>query len=175
MKKFETYFKIPLLTFFGGICGAMGGADNSSKAIRRILLPLSYSGLLYQQTENILSFLLMSLSGILSMGYGIPDQSDTGSTLGKFWYKIFKGSHFWSDIFTRGTIGIFEIIILTIVPFLKSNWKNYILCSCIVLISNIFISWQNLGTYQLFNRKLSWSETILYGLITLSVVYLILQ
>jgi hypothetical protein len=154
---------------FGGLCGAVGGADNSSKSIRRILLPLTYSGYMYQQTENIMSFLLMFFSLAFSMGYGIPDETDKGSVLGRFWYKITNKNHSLSDIFTRGTIGITEIIILTTIPLLYKNWIPYIVSSAIILLANICVSWRNLGCVTMFNRKLLWSEIMLYGFISLAI------
>ena len=73
------------LPFFGGIMGAMGGADKSSKSMRRIFIPFALTGYAFIQLEHILIITIMSLAGVLSLGYGIPDETDEGSFLGRFW------------------------------------------------------------------------------------------
>ena len=46
--KIGTFF-IPIL---GGFYGALAGAENGNKALRRIMIPFMLFGLAYQQTEN---------------------------------------------------------------------------------------------------------------------------
>jgi hypothetical protein len=54
---------------------------------------------------------------ISSIGWGIPSVNDSGSTLGKFYYKLFKGNELLTNIATRGTIygGILFCFLIAIV------------------------------------------------------------
>jgi len=170
IKKLSSLF----IPFFGGIFGALGGADNSSKKFRRILIPLALFGYAFIQLENIYTITILSLIGVLSMGYGIPDNTDEGSFLGRLWYKLFKQNHFLSDIFTRGTIGLLESLCLISIPIIKHNWIIYLFCSLGIILVNSLISWRNWGQYELFNKKLNWSETITYFGLTLFAMLMII-
>jgi len=162
-----------LLPLFGGICGAMGGSENSNKAIRRILIPLALVGLAYQQTENPLVITIMIMCGFLSMGYGIPGIGDNGSALGRFYYNLFHQNHHLVDIFTRGTIGLLIGLSLISIPLIKKNWIVYIIGVLCIILVNALISWRNFGVYTLFGKELSWVETITWGLITLFAVIIV--
>lgn len=171
---FNKLSTVVLMPVFGGICGTMGGSENSNKAMRRILIPLSLVGLAYQQTENPLVITIMSMCGVLSMGYGIPGGDDKGSFLGRFYYKLFKGNHKLTDIVTRGTIALIIGVSLISIPLIKHNWLIYGLCSLGIILTNSIISWRNLGQYALYKKQLNWSETITWGLITLFATIVII-
>jgi hypothetical protein len=160
-----------LLPITGGILGAMGGAGK--KSLRRIYIPLLLSGLAYVELEHIAVISIMSMCGFLSMGYGIPDPTDEGSALGRFFYKLFKSNHKLADIAVRGVIGKLIALSLISVPILKHNWLVYGLCSLGIILTNTLISWRGFGTYKLFNKELSWVETITWGLITLFATIII--
>lgn len=170
-KKISSYLIVPCC----GIMGALGGADNSSKSLRRIFIPFALFGFAFTQLENIYVITIMFLSFVFAIGYGIPDATDEGSALGRFWYKFWNKNHRLADIFTRGTVGVLASLALISIPVLKHNWKIYVLCSLGIILTYAFISWRNLGQYRLFNRNLNWSETLTYGLITLFTVILILK
>ena len=161
------------LPIMGGILGALGGAERSNKAFRRVFIPLALSGYAYVNLENIFVFTIMSMCGAFSIGYGIPDNGDEGSALGRFWMKIFKNNHLLADIFTRGTIGLLIALSLISIPIIKENWFIYILCGLGICSVYTYISWRNLGQYRLFGKDLNWSETLTYGLITLFAVLII--
>lgn len=156
-----------LLPIIGGFLGAWGGTDNSSKIYRRIYIPLLLTGCAFGELENIFVFTIMSMAGAISMGYGIPDETDNGSFLGRFWLKLFKNNHLLANIFTRGTIGLLIGLSLISIPILKHNWLVYIVGYLGICMVNALISWRNFGSYHLFNKELSWVETITWGLITL--------
>ena len=92
----------------GAICGLLGayaGADGTSKAWRRYGIPLVLTavGALFLHWWALL---FMFLPVVLSRGYGIPDPTDEGSTLGKFFYKIVKGNSFLANLYVRSVIGL---------------------------------------------------------------------
>jgi len=163
-----------LLPFCGGIMGALGGADNSSKSIRRIFLSFALFGYAFTQLENIYVITIMFLSFVFAIGYGIPDSTDEGSSLGRFWYKVWNKNHRLADIFTRGTVGVLASLALISLPVLRNNWFMYVLCSLAIILTYALLSWRNLGQYRLFNRNLNWSETITYFGLTLFTVILII-
>ena len=162
-----------LFPIIGGIIGAWGGADNSSKIYRRIYVPLLLVGCAFGELENVLVFTIMLMAGVISIGYGIPDETDEGSFLGRFYYRLFKKNYTLANIFTRGTIGLLIGLSLISIPLLKNNWLVYILGCFSICMINALISWRNLGSYHLFDKELSWVETITWGLITLFVVLII--
>jgi hypothetical protein len=163
-------FLIPIL---GGLLGAIGGSGN--KGARRIGIPLLLSGYAYYRTENIFTLSIMTMAGVLSLGYGIPepDGSDEGSALGRFWYKIFKGNHLLADVFTRGTIGVLIALSMISVPIINKNWVIYGLCSLGIILVQTLISWRGIGEFILFNKKLSKIEFFTWGLITLCAILII--
>jgi hypothetical protein len=166
----------------GALLGAIGGAGN--KSARRIGIPFSITGLAYLQLESIFVLTIMSMAGALSIGYGIPKfeehggsilpiEVDSGSAIGRFWYKLFNQNHLLADIFTRGTCGLFISLSLISIPIIKYNWLIYGLCSLGIILTESLISWRNLGSYKLFGKELSWVETITWGLITLFATLII--
>jgi hypothetical protein len=168
MKKLLNKLSTLLLPIAGGLLGALGGAEDSNKAFRRILIPLSLSGFAYVNLENFFVFTIMIMAAPISMGYGIPSSpNQTESKIGTFYYNLFHQNHLLADIFTRGTIGLLIAISLISIPIIKHNWLIYLWCSLAIVMVNAFLSWRNFGQYTLFNRKLNWSETLTWGLITL--------
>lgn len=157
-------FTIPLI---GGWAGAFGGADKTSKGWRRILIPGLLTSYAYSNTESIFVVTIMSMVGALSLGYGIPGEGDSGSSLGRFYYNLFKQNHKLADLFTRGTIGLLIALSLISIPIIKHNWLMYGLGSLGIILINALISWRNFDSYILFKKELSWVETINWGYITL--------
>lgn len=174
IKKIFNKVGIYIIPTLSGWLGAFGGADKTSKAWRRFAIPGLITSFAYGNTESILTITIMSMSFPLSKGYGIPNGNDEGSSLGRFYYKLFKGNHLLADIFTRGTIGLLIGISLLSIPIIKSNWVIYGIGVLIITLINAFISWQNFGTYNLFKKELSWVETINWGLISLISILIII-
>lgn len=169
-------FFIPIL---GGLLGAIGGSGN--KPARRIGIPFITAGYAYSNLHNLWVVTIFSMIGALSIGYGIPDENfltdptkDSGSTLGRFFYNLFKKNHLLADIFTRGTIGFLIALSLLSIPIIKGNWIVYGVCSVGIILTNALLSWRNLGVYKLFNKELSWVETLTWGLISLFATLIII-
>lgn len=172
-----------ILTFLnssiGGFLGAFAGADKTSKNWRRYCIPGLIISNAYNYTQNLWVLLIGIMIGILSLGYGIPDSTDEGSTLGKFWYKIgtrigLGGSviALFSNLCTRGTISIGLVFSLLILPLIKGNWVIYGWGSLIFIIIFITLSWRDLGQFTLLKKKLLWCDFIVY--FTLVILSLIL-
>ena len=151
----------------GAILGALGGADKGSKLFRRIGIPVLLVGQAYVTLENIYVLIIMTMSGWLSMGYGIPENGDEGSALGRFWFHLFSNNANLANYFTRGTIGLSIALSLLVIPILKHNWVVYLIGSLCIVLVQALISWRNLGQYTLFKKQLNWSDTIVYFVITL--------
>jgi hypothetical protein len=165
-------------TFWGsilsGLLGALGGAERSSKLFRRFFLPLMIAGEAYRVFHSwyVLSIFLMSL--VFSIGYGIPDETDAGSPLGRFFYALFKHNMVLANIFTRGTIGCLIGLTLAPISLLTHNYILYIIG--LYLIQTIFavFSWQDLGGFEFQGKRLIFAEFIPYatvGLVAFSLIY----
>ena len=163
-----------IIPFLGGWLGALGGADKSSKLYRRILIPGLITSYAFSCTESLLVILIMTMCVPISKGYGIPDETDEGSSLGRFFYKLFKGNKLLANIFTRGTLGTWIGVSMFPIPIIKHNWLSYFLGIIAITIINATISWRNLGSYKLFGKQLIWSETLTWGLITLCAILVII-
>ena len=162
-----------ILPLLGGLLGAWGGADGTSKAWRRIMIPIIITGLAFMKTESFLTVTIMLMIFALSRGYGIPGVGDAGSSLGRFWYNLFNQNHFLADVFTRGTVGVMICLTLLSTPIIRKNWLVYGLACLGIIAVQSFVSWRNLGTFQLFGKMLTWSEAITWGMVTLAAVCMI--
>jgi len=167
IKKLFNYLKSIIISLTCAPLGAFAGADGTSKAWRRIGIPFVITGLAWNYLHHWSVFSIFSMIAILSLGYGIPDNTDNGSPLGRFFYRVFKGNHFLSDIFTRGTIGFLICLTLLSIPLIKSNWIIYIIGSLVIKNVYVWLSWRDLGTFILKGKRMIWSEAITYGTIGL--------
>lgn len=171
----------PFIVIFAGVLGALGGADNSSKSYRRILLPLILAGYSWSRLDNWLAFSILALSGVLSIGYGVPDAGDEGSGLGRIIAKLLKydpnchGAYqeLAVNMIVRGVIGLLSCACLVIIPILMCNWITYLVATALIVAVYSTISWRDLGRYKLFNRNLLWSETLTYSTLALGAVLLL--
>jgi len=177
LKKLQNLFNRIYSFIFPGLAGLFGsltGSENGKKMLRRFFIPASITSLAFSKTESILTLSIMSMMGFFSMGYGIPGMGgDAGSKLGRFFYRLTKQNHLLSDLLTRGTIGLGVSISLISVPIIKQNWLIYGISSLAIILAYALISWRGLGQFTLFNKKLNWSEFILYTIIALASVILI--
>ena len=172
---------IILLSLIGGLLGAYAGAYKTSKACRRYGLTILYTVYALIGLWNLLALLIVSIFYPLSRGYGIPtppilpdvDPGDYGSTLGRFWYRVFKSDYLYSDIFTRGTIGLMCVLSVIIIPILKGNWLEYFLYGTIVICSWGFVSWGALGIFKFLKKDLCWADMINYSLMTYCILKII--
>jgi len=174
--------KLPLLifSFIGGLLGAFGGVENTSKVWRRLGIPLliTLSALCIMRNWWVLS--IMSMSGVFTIGYGLPcfypGWEDKGSKLGQFWYyTVLKRGYnetktnFLANILTRTTVGLLIGISVISIPILKGNWLIWGLCSLGIIGVFSFISWKDLNTFKIFKKDLLWSEFITYSITTLLI------
>ena len=169
----------------GGLLGAFGGADNSSKLWRRLGIPLLISVLSFIIIKRWEVLSIMSLYAVLTIGYGIPsppilpdiDPGDEGSPLGRFFYNLFhmnwKYQEVRANIFTRGTIALLSCLTFLYIPIIKSNWIIYIVGSIITILVYATLSWKTLGSVTIFGKSLIWSEIIPYSTLTIFAMFLI--
>lgn len=167
----------------GGMLGAWGGADGTSKAWRRVGLTILYTvyGILMLRSFWALSIGLVFIP--LTFGYGIPDpitydKPDKGSNIGRFWYKVFKiypeyKRHFRADLATRSTVALIIMTSIIIVPILKGNWGQYFLYGLAVVSTFAFLSWRGMGTFEFCGKKLGWAEMVVWSITTFSIIKII--
>lgn len=160
-----------------GFLAAWTGAGGQ-KFLRRYIIPviLTVIGLFIIKRFDIL--LLMAYCIPLSLGYGIPDPPDKGSMIGKFWYKLLKTDR-KAAIATRGTIGIIEAVIISVIPFIYGNagaWALWAWASTLVIANNIL--WGDLvdneGEVKIFGKQLLIEEFLIHGLNSVLIVALML-
>ncbi len=162
-------FIIVLSTLIAGFLGGLSGADNSSKFYRRIALPLLLYivGLIYQ---NYYSVFILAWCGVLSLGYGVPDATDEGSVLGRFFYKICKKNQWWTNFAVKLCLGIFfSLALIPIAILSKSTPLLFITIPLAILSQVIFGSLINgLGEITLFKRKILIIEIARYATLFLA-------
>jgi hypothetical protein len=114
----------------GGALWKAGGTIN--KNYRRIGFSLVLSFLCYKQTNNFLASLFTFLISFtaLSIGYGIPDNTDEGSALGRFWFKI-TSNYNWTRILVRLTCGLAYACVF--IPLLLTNYEESKLIQALLL------------------------------------------
>jgi len=160
---------IAIFSLIAGILGGLSGADNSSKFFRRIALPLSLYiiGLIYQ---NYYSVFILAWCGILYIGYGVPDETDKGSVLGRFFYKICKRNQWWTNFMVKLCLGIlFSLVLIPIAIFNKSINLLWITAPLAVLSQVLFGSLiKGLGEITLFKRKILIIEIARYATLFLA-------
>jgi hypothetical protein len=164
-KKIITFFT----SIFGGLLGAWGGAKGTSKGWRRYGIPgiLNVLGVGFKKFK---SFFIWIWSGIASIGYGIPDSTDEGSTLGKFWYKILKGNHKATDIAVKGTIGFLYALVLGIIGFFQGSFNLVKITAPLAILSHIVFGgiWHPTWKFKIFGKELLLDEFLRYFTLTLA-------
>lgn len=169
MKKLKKSIILFFTAIIGAILGALGGAEKSSKLFRRICIPilLLLVGILF---KNYIAILIALYIPIFYLGYGIPCKGDSGSALGRFWYRIFKKSNFLADISVKATIGFLFSMVLTIIAILKHNTQFLLVTIPITILSHVVFGalTQNLNMIKLFGKKLNGVELARYFFLTLA-------
>jgi len=168
---------IIIISIINGIFGALTGAG-VGRYFRRYLIAIILTSIALIIQYNPLLFFLLGIIICLSMGYGIPCESDPKpSMLGKFWYEYFSIYHMkqelLANIFTRGTIGLLIALFCICIPLIKHNWITYITCSIGIILTFSLLSWRDLRVYELFGLQLLWSETVTYGIMSLMILIMI--
>lgn len=166
-----------------GLLGSYAGADGTSKAIRRIGIPLFLSVFVSIYFRSLYGLFLLLLVIPFIQGYGIPCHNDKGSKLGSFWYNLIKKYKLnykeievqnLASILTRATIGTIISIILIVLPIINNNWVIYLLISFSIVLIYSTLSWRGLGNFSFFKKELTYSEFYVYFCIGLGVSLLTL-
>jgi len=175
MKKFFKWFGLGTLI---GFLGAWGGADETSKAWRRIVIPILIMALAFLRLHHWSCILIMSMAWFLASGHGIPSAWDKGSTLGKFFFGLVSKftqnltkQRFLANFMTRGTNAMGCCISLLPIPILKGNWVIYGIGSVIIFFTFALISWRDLGVFYFKGKYLLWVDMICYSILgTVSII-----
>ena len=165
MKKLLEYLKKLkyLLPLIGAYLGALGG--QGVKEWRRVVLPIIFSIIGALSLWSYWGILLGTFGIWVAIGYGIPSGTDSGSTLGRFWYNLLNQNHHLADIFTRGTIGFGMCLTGLVCPILKQNWIMYALGCLLIMVGQTVFSYRGWGEVNIFGNNLLVSDLINYGLI----------
>ena len=152
-----------LLPLVGSFLATMAG--QGFKYLRRFVLPIILATIGVICLGSLWGITLGFFGVFTSIGYGIPDPTDIGSTLGRFWYRILKGKHAITDVFVRGTIGLGLCLTGLVCPILKGNWLMYFIGCCLIMIGQTVFSYRGWGFIPFKGKELLWSDLINYGLI----------
>lgn len=169
-----------LLGLIAGFLGALGGTDGISKAWRRIGIPIFIMIIAFIKVWHWSCIFIMSMSGFLSMGYGLPSLTDKGSTLGRFCLKIASRiaknetkRHFIANLLTRGILALGYCLSLLPVAILRHNWIVYIIGNIGVILTFAWLSWRNLGYFKIKDKTIILSEFIPYSVLGIFAIILI--
>lgn len=84
----------------------MGGSGNYSRYWRRAGVAGLVTLKCLWDTKSFWALVTYPLAfGAYTLGYGLPDATDSGSALGAFWYKLFK-NQLWALVATRTTVAL---------------------------------------------------------------------
>lgn len=178
MSKIINSIKSVTTSLVSAFLGAFAGAEGTSKNWRRFLIPFALAGLAYGHLSNFWVITIMVMMGAFSMGYGIPDFSDDGSALGRFWYNLFSFTDITrrtllANVFTRGTIALMVNLSLISIPLIKGNWIIYGIGCLFIKLAYTTCSYRDLNGVWIKNKYLLWSDLIVYGTIGLVTSILI--
>jgi hypothetical protein len=160
-----------------GLLGAIGG--QKWRWVRRFIFPAIITIYTLLVVHNIWCTTIYSISIWLSLGYGIPDATDKGSFLGRFYWNYFRSNNLWANILTRGTIGLLISISMLSVPILRGDWLHFLLGSVLIITVWAGLSWRSLGELpvKLFGNelKLLWVDILCYGITTCGILIIVNQ
>lgn len=111
-----------------------GGISGGNKLFRRLGVPtVLCTAFVF---SHGMPFALASISAVLSfavlsLGYGIPDATDEGSHIGRFWLRILH-DYQEADFMSRFTIGI--LLGLSFFPLCLNNVLFYVIGCCILCL-----------------------------------------
>jgi hypothetical protein len=146
-KVFANIGFIALIAFLG----AEGG--QGVKWVRRFILPAIVTIYTYFLLHNIWVLTVYSMSGALSFGYGIPDagyptnpNADSGSFIGRFFWKLFKKNNTLANSASRAVIAILISASMLSVPILKGTWLSFIIGAILIITIWATVAWRNSGS-----------------------------
>lgn len=158
-----------IISALAGLLGALGGAAKSSKTYRRFLIPVILL-ILGLCLKNYSSALILLWIGVLSLGYGIPDETDKGSALGRFWHKICIKNHFWTNFCVKLTLGILFSLILFIIALIRKPLCVFFISAPIAIASQVVFGAliKGLGEFNFFGKKIIGIELARYATLALA-------
>lgn len=141
------------LIFIVAFLGSLGG--QGIKEVRRFILPAVVTIYAYFLLQNIWVLTIYLMAFPLSIGYGIPDATDEGSAIGRFFYKMFHNSALWANVFTRGFVGLLISLSMLAVPILKGTWISFLVGSALIIGVWGAVSWRGFGSIpvKLFGKE----------------------
>jgi hypothetical protein len=170
---------ILLASAASGLASAWTGSGGE-RYWRRFIVPAGSALFGILAMWSLWPVLLMARCGPNSMGYGMPSPDDPKpSVLGKFWTNVFNGDLKKGSIFTRGTIGVMEMISCLIVPIVSPHWWAWILW----IIFGGLIVWNGIwwgaikekeGQFLFRGRMLNWEEFALEAIDTALILILVI-
>jgi len=182
-----TLFKSLLIVLIGLTCGLLGsisGASGSKPFYRRILIPMILASLatvvlvMKFGATGYWGITVMSLAGAFSLGYGIPDSTDEGSSIGNFWFYLCDKNHKVANILTRATIGLAESFALLSIPIIAHIYVYYLIAIVLLVGANVLFGAiiDDEGTFYFFGLTCLWEEFYIYsaiGVIVANFIFLI--
>jgi hypothetical protein len=155
--------------------GSLGG--QGIKEVRRFILPLIVTIYAYFLLQNIWVLTIYLMAFPLSIGYGIPDATDEGSAIGRFFYKMFHNSALWANVFTRGFVGLLISLSMLSVPIITNSLYSFLLGSLIIILIWALNSWRGYGEIQVqfFGNKINLLnvDLITYGITSIGFIIII--
>ena len=156
------------------LCAALGtysGSINTKKWPRRYLIPLTLA-LHSSLSLSPWCMTLMAIALAYSMGYGIPDDNDDGSTMAAFWYGAMNVPIMWLDFAVRGSIGFIVALACISIPIVTGNWGTYFIFSFLIILTYIaFGDWiDNEWVLVTENYTFLSEDFFVYGLTALAVM-----
>jgi hypothetical protein len=169
---------IAILALLGALAGQRW------KWLRRFVFPAIITLYALYVVHNLWTLTIYCMSFILSTGYGIPDvdwptnpNADSGSFLGRFFYKLFNRNHLYANIFTRGLVGKFIALSMLSVPIITGNWLSYLFGSWVIILVWAFVSHRGFGEIpiKLFGRTYNVLKVdlVTYGVTSLGLIIII--
>lgn len=152
--------------------GALGGSRGTSKGIRRFGFPAVLTlYCLWVWKFNVWELTHLGIIAWLTMGYGIPDKKDKGSSMGRFYYNLFKKNERLANIFTRGTIGILVGAMAFGTAISSGTWILYLavlgICTLAYVLFGAIIEKE--GKIDLGRYELLLEDIYIYGIVSLAI------
>lgn len=181
-KKISQLFGSLGLIALGAFLGALAGQN--WKWLRRFIFPAIFTFYALAIVQNFWCATIYCMSFILSTGYGIPDQdwptnpnADSGSFIGRFFYKLFNRNHLYANIFTRGLVGKLIALSMLSVPIIQHTYLSYLFGSWVIILVWAFVSHRGFGEIpiKLFGRTYNVLKVdlVTFGVTSLGLIIII--
>lgn len=167
-----------MVVIIGAFLGTLAGSHGTPKALRRWGIPglIAIYGVVFHSWWCLLSFAMV---GPLSMGYGIPDDLDDGSSMGRFWYKIVGSNTKLLDALVRGTLALLVSISLIYAPIISGYWAVFGITTLVFLVIHLafsaFIigepSWEWMEYELLAEDLIVYANMITYVIININLIH----